>query len=408
MESSNRAGPLAGYTVIELGSTVAGPFCGRLLADFGASVIKVEVAEGDALRAMGSHKEGISLYALSIFRNKEVIAVDLREPEGQGLLRRLIHQADFLVENFRPGTLERWGLGYETLSASNPGLIMVRISGYGQSGPYSKQPGYGVIGEAMSGLRSITGDPDRPPARVATSLSDYVTGLYGAFGAMLALEARHKTGKGQIVDTALAECAFSFMEPHVMAYDQLGLIAERAGSKLPGSSPNNLYLSADGCYIHVAALADPIFRRLCAAMDRPALADEARFATNRQRSLHGEAVDALMQDWIGSLPFETVHQRLTEFDIPHAKIYNIDDVFRDPHFSEREVIARLPHPKLGMVAVPNVTPRLSATPGHVNELGRETGADTVEVLERLLGLDADTIATLQARGVISGCATAAA
>ncbi|MCY0852683.1 CaiB/BaiF CoA transferase family protein [Cupriavidus sp. D39] len=371
MESSNRAGPLAGYTVIELGSTVAGPFCGRLLADFGASVIKVEVAEGDALRSMGSHKEGISLYALSIFRNKEVIAVDLREPEGQGLLRRLIDQADFLVENFRPGTLERWGLGYETLSASNPGLIMVRISGYGQSGPYSKQPGYGVIGEAMSGLRSITGDPDRPPARVATSLSDYVTGLYGAFGAMLALEARHKTGKGQIVDTALAECAFSFMEPHVMAYDQLGLIAERAGSKLPGSSPNNLYLSADGCYIHVAALADPIFRRLCAAMDRPALADEARFATNRQRSLHGEAVDALMQDWIASLPFETVHQRLTEFDIPHAKIYNIDDVFRDPHFSEREVIARLPHPKLGMVAVPNVTPRLSATPGHVNELGRK-------------------------------------
>jgi crotonobetainyl-CoA:carnitine CoA-transferase CaiB-like acyl-CoA transferase len=408
MESSNCAGPLAGYTVIELGSTVAGPFCGRLLADFGASVIKVEVAEGDALRSMGSHKEGISLYALSIFRNKEVIAVDLREPEGQGLLRRLIDQADFLVENFRPGTLERWGLGYATLSASNPGLIMVRISGYGQSGPYSKQPGYGVIGEAMSGLRSITGDPDRPPARVATSLSDYVTGLYGAFGAMLALEARHKTGKGQIVDTALAECAFSFMEPHVMAYDQLGLIAERAGSKLPGSSPNNLYRSADGCYIHVAALADPIFRRLSAAMDRPALADEARFATNRQRSLHGEAVDALVQDWIGSLLFETVHQRLTKYDIPHAKIYNIDDVFRDPHFSEREAIARLPHPKLGMVAVPNVTPRLSATPGHVNALGRETGADTAEVLKRLLGLDADTIATLQARGVISGCATAAA
>jgi crotonobetainyl-CoA:carnitine CoA-transferase CaiB-like acyl-CoA transferase len=198
------------------------------------------------------------------------------------------------------------------------------------------------------------------------------------------------------------------MEPHVMAYDQLGLIAERAGSKLPGSSPNNLYLSADGCYIHVAALADPIFRRLSAAMDRPALADEARFATNRQRSLHGEAVDALVQDWIGSLLFETVHQRLTKYDIPHAKIYNIDDVFRDPHFSEREAIARLPHPKLGMVAVPNVTPRLSATPGHVNALGRETGADTAEVLKRLLGLDADTIATLQARGVISGCATAAA
>ncbi|WP_255640214.1 CaiB/BaiF CoA transferase family protein [Cupriavidus sp. EM10] len=311
--------PLSGYTVIELGSTVAGPFCGRLLADFGATVIKVEAAEGDALRSMGSHKDGISLYALSMFRNKEVISVDLRTEEGQSLLRQLIDKADFVVENFRPGTLERWGLAYESLSATNPGLIMVRISGYGQDGPYSHRPGYGVIGEAISGLRSITGDPDRPPARVATSLSDYLTGLYGAFGAMLALEARHCTGRGQVVDTALAECAFSFMEPHVMAYDQLGIVAQRAGSRLPGSSPNNLYQSGDGCYIHVAALADPIFRRLCVAMDQPDLANDPRYSSNQMRSRNSDEVDAVVQTWIGAHGYDEIHSVLGDYDIPTRK-----------------------------------------------------------------------------------------
>lgn len=392
--------PLSGYTVIELGSTVAGPFCGRLLADFGASVIKVETPEGDALRSMGSHKDGVSLYALSMFRNKELISVDLRNEEGQSLLRQLVDKADFVIENFRPGTLERWGLSYETLSASNPGLILIRISGYGQDGPYSRQPGYGVIGEALSGLRSITGDPDRPPARVATSLSDYVTGLYGAFGGMLALEARHRTGKGQIVDTALAECAFSFMEPHVMAYDQLGVIAQRAGSRLPGSSPNNLYQSADGCFIHVAALADPIFRRLCTALGDPGLADDPRYVSNRLRSQHSDDVDALVQEWVGARSYEEAHRLLTAHDIPHAKIYNIDDVFADPHFCARETITRRPHDSLGMVAVPNVTPRLSDTPGQVDTLGRDTGADTASVLGRMLGISAEALAGLHSRGVI--------
>ncbi|AEI82927.1 hypothetical protein CNE_BB2p01160 (plasmid) [Cupriavidus necator N-1] len=400
MPPSERIQPLSGYTVIELGSTVAGPFCGRLLADFGATVIKVEVAEGDALRSMGSHKDGISLYALSIFRNKELISVDLRTEEGQALLRGLIDKADFVVENFRPGTLERWGLSYETLSATNPGLIVVRISGYGQDGPYSQRPGYGVIGEAISGLRSITGDPDRPPARVATSLSDYLTGLYGAFGALLALEARHRTGRGQVVDTALAECAFSFMEPHVMAYDQLGVVAQRAGSRLPGSSPNNLYQSADGCHVHVAALADPIFRRLCVAMGQPDLADDLRYATNLMRSRHSDEVDSAVQAWIGAHDYDEIHRRLGEHDIPHAKIYNIDDVFADPHFAARDSIQRRPHDRLGMVALPNVTPRLSDTPGEVRGLGRDTGADTAAVLARMLGLAPDALAALQRSGVI--------
>jgi crotonobetainyl-CoA:carnitine CoA-transferase CaiB-like acyl-CoA transferase len=406
MTPNQRIQPLSGYTVIELGSTVAGPFCGRLLADFGATVIKVEVAEGDALRSMGSHKDGVSLYALSMFRNKELISVDLRTEEGQSLLRQLINKADFVVENFRPGTLERWGLAYESLSASNPGLIMVRISGYGQDGPYSLQPGYGVIGEAISGLRSITGDPDRPPARVATSLSDYLTGLYGAFGALLALEARHRTGRGQVVDTALAECAFSFMEPHVMAYDQLGVVAQRAGSRLPGSSPNNLYQSGDGCYIHVAALADPIFRRLCVAMGQPELANEPRYASNLMRSRHSDEVDAVVQSWIGARGYDEIHQVLGDHDIPHAKIYNIDDVFADPHFAARDSIQRRPHDRLGMVAVPNVTPRLTETPGEVRGLGRDTGADTAAVLARMLGLTPEAVSSLHQRGVIYDSAIA--
>jgi len=230
-------GPLAGTRVLELGSTVAGPFCGRLLADFGAEVIKIEPAEGDAVRTMGKRFHGKSLYAASIFRNKSLVCLDLREPRGQEIARKLAAKSDVLIENFRPGGLEKWGLGYDRLSAENPGLVMVRISGFGQDGPYGQRAGYGVIGEAVSGLRHVTGDPDRPPARIAVSLTDCITGLYGAFGATLALLARGKTGRGQVVDAALYECAFSFMEPHVPAYDKLGAVAMRTGSRLPDSTP---------------------------------------------------------------------------------------------------------------------------------------------------------------------------
>jgi len=290
-------GPLTGVRVLELGSTVAGPFCGRLLADFGAEVIKVELADGDTVRSMGKQLRGRSLYAASIFRNKSLISIDLRVAEGQDIIRKLAKTSDVIVENFRPGALERWNLGYEQLSAENKGLVMVRISGFGQTGPYSERPGFGVISEAVSGLRHVTGDPDRPPARVAVSLTDYITGLYGAFGAVMAILVKRQTGRGQYVDSALYEAAFSFMEPHIPAFDKLGHVANRAGPRLPDNVPNNLYPTRDGGFVHIAAISDSLFRRLAGVMGRPQLADEKRFSTGLLRAEHADELDEAIAAW---------------------------------------------------------------------------------------------------------------
>ena len=263
------SGPLQGYRVLELGSTVAGPFCGRLLADFGAEVIKVEPPEGDPVRTMGKHVDGHSLYAASILRNKQLVCLDLRKQQARDVVGQLAQNCDIVVENFRPGTLEKWGIGYEQLSARNPQLIMVRISGFGQSGPYRERPGYGFLGDAVGGMLHINGYPDRPPVRAAVPVTDMLTAVYGALGAVMALLARGKTGRGQIVDAALYESSFSLMESHVIAYDQLGLVAQRSGTRLPGSTPNSLYPTADGGYIAMAASSDPVFKRLAHTMGRP-------------------------------------------------------------------------------------------------------------------------------------------
>ena len=313
-------GPLAGYRVLELGSTIAGPFCGRLLADFGAEVIKVEPPEGDAVRTMGKRYKGKSLYGASIMRNKSLVSLDLRRKEGRDLVRALAAKCDLLVENFRPGTLERWGLGYDVLSADNPGLVMVRISGYDQSGPYRDRPGYGVIGEAVSGLRHLTGDPDRPPTRTAVSLTDYFTGLYAAFGASMALLMRERTGRGQCIDAALYECAFSFMEPHVPAFDKLGLVAGRCGSRLADSTPNNLYPTRDANFIHITAMADGVFRRLAAAMGQAGLADDARFSDGIVRSNNVEELDGLIAEWTGAHPLEALEAALQKAEVPATRI----------------------------------------------------------------------------------------
>ncbi|HRA22000.1 MAG TPA: CoA transferase, partial [Usitatibacteraceae bacterium] len=326
-------GPLSGYRVLEMGSTIAGPFCGRLLADFGAEVIKVEPAEGDAVRTMGKRFHGKSLYAASIFRNKSLISVDLRTPAGQDVVRRLAAKCDVVVENFRPGALEKWGIGYADLSRTNPGLVMVRISGFGQTGPYSDRPGYGVIGEAVSGLRHITGDPDRPPSRIAVSITDYITGLYGAFGAALALLARGRSGRGQYVDSALYECAFSFMEPHIPAFEKLGLVAQRAGSRLPDSTPNNLYVSGDGQFIHITAMGDAVFRRLAACMGSPGLADDPRFRLAVDRSRNHEAIDDLIGQWTGLHALDRLESMLRAADVPATRIFTIADIFGDPHYA---------------------------------------------------------------------------
>jgi crotonobetainyl-CoA:carnitine CoA-transferase CaiB-like acyl-CoA transferase len=402
------SGPLAGYRVIELGSTVAGPFCGRLLADFGAEVIKVEPAEGDPVRTMGKRFHGKSLYAASIFRNKSLISVDLRKPEGQRIVADLAAKSDVLVENFRPGGMERWGLGYDTLSRRNPGLVMVRISGFGQDGPYTQRAGYGVIGEAVSGLRHLTGDPDRPPARVAVSMTDYITGLYAAFGATLALLARGKTGRGQCIDAALYECAFSFMEPWIPAFEKLGHIANRTGSRLPESTPNNLYATADGSFIHITAMGDAVFRRLAEAMGQPALADDPRFSAATARSQNHEDIDDLVGKWTATRDLAELERILERSAVPATRIFTIADIFGDPHYKARGSIAAAPDADFGTVAMANVVPRLSQTPGAVRHAGHRVGEDTREVLRTLLGLDEARIDTLEREAVIASVTPAPA
>lgn len=403
----NPSAPLAGYRVVELGSTVAGPFCGRLFADFGAEVVKVEPAEGDPVRSMGHRHQGKSLYAASILRGKRLISVDLRRPEGQEIVRRLVAKSDFLVENFRPGSLEAWGLGYEALSEINPGLIMVRISGYGQTGPYAQRPGYGAICEAVSGLRHLTGDPDRPPGRIATSITDYITGLYATLGAVLALQARHRDGKGQVVDAALYESAFSFMEPHVAAYEKLGVIAMRAGSRLPGNAPNNLYPTGDGQWLHITAASDAVFKRVAAVIGRPELAEDERFARAVARARNADALDSIIAGWTRLQPCAALEQVLHAAAVPAARIYTVKDIFEDPHYAARGMLADVPSDELGRVKMPEVVPRLSATPGAIRHAGRSVGQDTRDVLAGIAGYSEADIAALAADGVIA-CAAAPA
>lgn len=397
---TGRSGPLTGFRVLELGSTVAGPFCGRLLADFGAQVIKVEPPEGDPLRTMGKQFEGKSLYATSLLRNRELVAIDLRSEEGRTLVARLAASCDCVVENFRPGTLEKWGLDYDTLSAIHPGLVMVRISGFGQTGPYRERAGYGVIGEAVSGLRHVTGDPDRPPARVAVSLTDYCTGLYAAFGATMALLARERTGIGQCVDAALYESAFSFMEPHVPAFDKLGFVAGRTGSRLPDSTPNNLYVTQEGEFIHITAMSDAVFRRLVQAMQQPALAEDPRFASGRARSEHHEALDALIGAWTGAHTLAELEFVLQRADVPATRIFTMSDVFADPHFAARRMLVDVKDDTFGTVKLPGIVPKLSRTPGAIHRGGGAIGRDTHAILRDIAQLDETNIARLAQRRVI--------
>jgi crotonobetainyl-CoA:carnitine CoA-transferase CaiB-like acyl-CoA transferase len=397
-------GPLTGTRVLEMGSTVAGPFCGRLLADFGADVIKIEPADGDPVRTMGKQFAGKSLYAASIFRNKRLVSVDLRQPEGREIARAIALECDVVVENFKPGTLEAWGLGWGELSRANPRLVMVRISGFGQDGPYASRPGYGVVCEAVSGLRHLTGDPDRPPSRIAVSMTDYITGLHAAFGAVMALMARSLTGRGQYIDAALYECAFNFMEPWIPAYEKLGHVADRTGSRLAESTPNNLYPTGDGDFIHITAMADGLFRRLAAVMGRPDLADDPRFAKAMQRNANAHALDGIIGEWTLAHPREEIELRLEAAGVPATRIYTIADIFKDPHYAARRSLVDAPDRDLGTVAMAGVVPRLSETPGAVHHAGRAVGEDTRAVLSQLLGYGSDTIARLQRSGVIA-CAT---
>lgn len=400
MTPSDHNPPLAGIRVLELGSTVAAPFCGRLLADFGAEVIKVEAPGGDPVRTMGKRDGGKSLYAASILRGKRLMTIDLRQEAGQALVRDMVGSCDVVVENFRPGTLERWGLGYDVLSELNPGLVLARISGFGQDGPYRDRPGYGVIAEAMSGLRYLTGDADRPPSRIATSLTDYLTGLYAAFGVTLALLSRDTTGRGQVVDAALYEGAMSFVEPWIPAFDRLGHVAERSGSRLPNSTPNNLYPTSDDDFVHIAAPQDSVFVRLTAAMDRTDLDTDPRFAKAVDRSTNHEQLDAMIAEWTGSRTAAEIERTLVEHTVPVSRINNVADLFADPHIAARKSIVDVRHSEFGSVAMADVVPRLSETPGSIRFAGGESGADTRSILEGTFGMESDRVTELIESGII--------
>ena len=400
-------GPLTGYTVLELCSTIAGPVCARLFADFGADVIKVEPAEGDPVRNMGRHDGEVSLYAATILRNKQAISVNIKTPQGRDLVRQLAAKADVLIENFRPGTLERLGLGYDELSRDNPGLVMVRISGYGQTGPYKDRPGYGVTAEAVGGVRHMTGDPDRPPARVALAVTDEHTAIYAAFGARMARLDRVKTGKGQIVDTALYDTAFSMMEPHVPAYDRLKLVPKRVGPNLPATAPNSLYPSRDGEYVLIAANSDVIFQRLARVMGRPELIDDERYATQRARAARVAEMNGIVQEWTQQHEALDIEARLLEAEVPCARVYTMADIFEDPHFKQRDMLVQVPHPEFGQLTMMGIVPKLSATPGQIWRAGAGVGAHTADVLRSRLGLTDEQIRALEKEGIIR-CADASA
>ena len=395
-------GPLDGIRVIEMGQLLAGPFCGQLLADFGAEVIKLEPpGAGDPMRQWGREKpHGKSLWWPVVARNKKSVTLNLREPDAQELARRLIADTDILVENFRPGTLERWGLGWDRLSALNPRLIMVRVTGFGQTGPYATQAGYGSIGEAMGGLRHVVGDPAKPPSRMGISIGDSLAATYAALGACMALQARHRTGLGQVVDSAIFEAVLAMMESLITEYDQAGYVRERTGAILPNVAPSNVYPTADRQMILIAANQDTVFKRLADAMGQPELASDPRYATHSARGRHQEELDRLIGEWSATIPAETLLQRLNDHGIPAGRIYRAPEMLVDPHFQARETIVRVPHPVFGTLAMQNVFPRLSGTPGRISRPAPELGEHTEAVLSGLLGLSAGEIDDLRARGLV--------
>jgi crotonobetainyl-CoA:carnitine CoA-transferase CaiB-like acyl-CoA transferase len=396
----DRGRPLAGLQVVEMGALIAGPFCAKILAEFGADVVKIEPpGAGDALRKWRYLKDGTSLWWHVQSRNKRSVTLDLRKPEGQAIARKLIERADILVENFRPGTLEQWGLGYEALSTANRGLVMVRISGYGQTGPYRHRPGFGVIGEAMGGLRHVTGTPDRPPSRVGVSIGDTLSALYGVIGAMFAIEARHRSGKGQVVDVALYESVFSVMESMLPEFDAFGAVRERTGSILPGIAPTSAYLCSDGSFVLIAANGDSIFKRLCLAMGRDDLAGDASLAHNDGRAARQQWLDGEIEAWTRSRSPDEVLAAMEKADVPASKIYSIRDIVADPHYAARAMIREIVLADGSRLKVPGVVPKLSDTPGDFAAGGPKLGQHTDEVL-RSLGYDDAALADLRRRGVI--------
>ncbi|HEX7811525.1 MAG TPA: CaiB/BaiF CoA-transferase family protein [Burkholderiales bacterium] len=394
-------GPLSGVKVLELGTLIAGPFCSRILAEFGAQVIKVESPDGgDPLRQWRKLHQDTSLWWYVQARNKKSVTVNMRETQGQEIVRRLAAEADIVVENFRPGTLEKWGLGWEALSQRNPGMVMVRLSGYGQDGPYSDRAGFGAIGEAMGGLRYVTGHPDRPPVRVGISLGDAIASLYGVIGALMALRHREVNGgKGQVVDVALYESVFSLMESLLPEYDVAGFVRERSGASLPGIVPSNTYTTRDGKYVVIGANGDSIFKRMMLAIGRDDLAGDPELARNDGRVGRTAELDQEIGAWCAAHDLDHVLKVLADAQVPSGKIYDIADIVNDLQYRARGMIEQAELPDGTPMKVPGVVPKMGATPGGTRWLGPRLGEHTDEVLAEL-GYDAEELRDMKARGVI--------
>jgi crotonobetainyl-CoA:carnitine CoA-transferase CaiB-like acyl-CoA transferase len=394
------SGPLVGYKVLELCSTIAGPACARMLADFGADVIKVEPPDGDPMRSMGKHAGDISLYAATLLRNKRSISIDLKTAEGQKIIKELALKCDVIVENFRPGVMERLGLDYDTLSKENPGLVMVRISGYGQTGPYKNRPGYGAICEAFAGVRHLTGDPDRPPARVALATTDYLTAVYACYGTTMALLNKTKTGRGQVVDVALYEAAFSQMEAYIPAFKTIDFIPNRVGSNLPNMAPNSLYQCKDGGYVLIAANSDATFKRLIEVMGQPQLINDPRMNSIRVRGQNIPFCNEVVSAWTIQHEGIDIERLLIEAEVPVSRVYTMPDIFSDPHFQARNMLPQIEHPILGPLTHPGVVPKLSSTPGEILHSGPNFAQDTQNVLMSELNYSQEKIKHLEAEKII--------
>ncbi|WP_420434864.1 CaiB/BaiF CoA transferase family protein [Candidatus Poriferisocius sp.] len=396
------SGALTDIRVIEMGTLLAGPFCGQQLADHGAEVIKVEPpGTGDPMRVWGQEKaDGKSLWWPVVGRGKKSVTINLREAAGQDLVRQLTANADVLVENFRPGTLEKWGLSPAELHAVNPRLVITRVSGYGQSGPYASQPGFGAIGEALGGIRYTTGDPEKMPSRTGISIGDTLTAMFATIGTLNALHARQRTGRGQVVDAALYESVMAVMESLLTEYHVAGFIRERTGSIIPNIAPANVYPTRDGKMHLISGNQDTVWRRLAEAMGRPELGEDPRYATHLARGDNQLELDELIAEWTATLDAHDLHRLLNEHAVPNGQMYRAPEMLADEHFAARQAISWVDSPDFGSIPMQNVVPKLSDTPGEIEWSGPVLGEHNEEVLGGILGLDGDAIGQLRANGII--------
>lgn len=393
--------PLKGVRVLELGSLIAGPYAGSILAQFGAEVIKVEPpGSGDPLRKWRKMYKDTSLWWYSQSRNKKSITLNLKSEEAQKIIQDLVQSADIVIENFRPGTLEKWNIGWEQLSAINPKLIMLRVSGYGQDGPYSSRPGFAAIAESIGGLRHLTGYPDRAPVRVGVSIGDTLASLYGVIGAMMAMHhLKNNNGAGQFIDVALYESVFGVMESLIPEYGMFGFVRERTGASMPGIAPSGSYTTKDDRYIVIAANSDSIFKRFMRAIGRSDLADSPDLAQNDGRAKRSDELDIAIQTWTSTLPLKEALEVLEKAAVPSSGINNAQDIFNDPHFHAREMIVEHPLSETDTISLPGIVPKLSLTPGKTKWLGPKLGEHTEEVLHSI-GIDSTNVELLRRNGVI--------